>query len=173
VKAGRALWGPLGRLTLFAVIVVGATMFVLGTRGTEFGSVDQPVHATPSARAGASTADAGGYYILFNLARARAEAAEEAVLRTIIDAHDVSAEDRDKAGTELALIAERAREEAEIESVLAGQGLPESAVVISGTGAMVVVPARAMSAAVARRIGTDLWNLAGVSPEHVLIRPRA
>ena len=54
---------------------------------------------------------------------------------------------------------------------MAGQGLAPSAVVISNQSAMVVVPAAEMSDRAAREIATDLWNLAGIAPEHVLIRP--
>ena len=159
--------GRLWRLALFLAVAGGAALFVVRTRSVELGPAPQAA-ATRSPAAGQ-----GGYYILFRLSRARAEAQEESVLRTVLADPGATAADRERASTELAAVARDAREESEVESVLAGQGFPRSAVVISNAHALVVVPARGMDLGAARRIGTDLWNLAGVAPEHVLIRPRA
>ncbi len=167
MTAGRQILGRLLRLLLFALVAAAAVAFVVRTRGRELGPVPQV--AAPKT----TSASSGGYYILFRLARKRAEAQEEALLRTIAQNTQVSANDRERAAVDLTAVARAAREETEVESVLAGQGFANSAVVISGGGAMVVVPAAAMSVNAARRIGTDLWNLAGIAPEHVLIRPRA
>lgn len=169
MKIGREALGRLWRLVLFAAVAVGAVAFVAGTRGRELRPVPQAV--ARNTRNG--TAASGGYYILFRLARARAEAQEESVLRTVAAAAGASAADRARAGADLEAVARAAREESEIESVLRGQGFAQSAVVISNGGAVVVVPAKGMTVGAARRIGIDLWNLAGIAPERVLIRPRA
>ena len=166
MTARRRVAATILRLVLFAAIAAGAGAFVLRTRGQELGP-------TPQAASHAQSAGPSAYYINFRLARARSEAAEESVLRTILADSRAPAAARAKAEAELAAVAQAAREETEIESVLSGQGFRRSAVVISGTSAMVVVPARAMSLRAAARIGTDLWNLAGVEPQNVLIRPRA
>jgi hypothetical protein len=182
--AGRREWiGRMARLALFAAVAGGAIAFVLYTRGNELGpppqntttsqkSASQTTRQSTSATTSESTSQ-GGYYILFRLARQRAEAQEEAVLRTIVSDAEASASDRAKASDELEALARAAREEGEVESILASQGFPSSAVVISNGSAMVIVPAAQMSDSTAARIGTDLWNLADIPPEQVLIRPRA
>ncbi|MCL6595208.1 MAG: SpoIIIAH-like family protein [Firmicutes bacterium] len=171
----RAIVGRIARLALFLAVVAGALAFVLRTRGPEMAS---PAPGKAGAGAGAArgsvaSASGAGYYILFRLARQRAEAQEEALLRGILnDAHAAEGQ-RATAAEDLAALARWAREESEVEQVLAGQGVPESAVVISNGHAMVVLPARNMTVGMAERIGTDLWNLAGIAPWSVLIRPRA
>lgn len=168
MKIGREALGRLWRLVLFAALAAAALSFVVRTRGREL----RPVPEAVAPRSTQSTVASGGYYILFRLARQRAEAQEESVLRTVAaDAH-ASATDRARASADLEAVARAAREESEIESVLRGQGFSQSAVVISNGGAVVVVPAKAMTVGAAQRIGVDLWNLAGIAPERVLIRPR-
>lgn len=162
VWLGRAV-----RLAVFGAVVVGAVTFVLHTRGTEIA-----VSGTPRATAGAG-ANQAGYYILFRLARQRAEAQEEALMRGVVANRALSSAEHARAVADLTSLATDAREEVEVEQVLASQGIGQSVVVLSNGQAMVVVPKSDMSVGMAVRIGTDLWHLAGVAPEHVLIRPRA
>lgn|GEM_PF-5431788 len=162
------LWGRLGRLALFGVVAAGAVAFVIRTRGPEM--LSAPL--TPPAKTKATNAaSADGYFILFRLARQRAEAAEESLLRGILTSAKASPKAQDEAGATLSAVLQAAREEVEVEHVLTSQGFPQSAVVISNGQAMVVVPQNRMNDAAAARIGTDLWHLAGIEPEEVLIRP--
>lgn len=189
-RIGRNIVGQAVRITLFAAIVVGSTVFVLHTRWPEVTSLAGIGAPASSAAARASLGETPpapssapdtmqaqervyGYYILSRLARARAEAQEIATLRSVADDPRLSLQARAQAAANLDLVAKWAREETEIETLLASQGFPESVVVISNARAMVVVPAQGMTAEKAARIGTDVWNLANIPPQEVLVEPHA
>lgn len=155
------------RLAVFGAVVVGAVAFVLHTRKTEL-----EVSGTPRLSTTNKQAAVQGYYILFRLSRQRAEAQEEALMRGILANRSLPAADHVRAAKDLATIATDAREETEVEQLLASQGFPQSAVVLSNRQAMVVVPQSGMNDSKALQIGTDLWHLAGIEPQNVLIRPR-
>ena len=163
VWLGRAV-----RLAVFGAVVAGAVTFVLHTRKTELEVSGTPSASTPAA----NPTSADGYYILFRLSRQRAEAQEEALMRGILANRSLPAPEHTRAARELAAVATAAREETEVEQLLASQGFPQSAVVLSNRQAMVVVPQKGMNDAKAQEIGTDLWHLAGIEPQNVLIRPR-
>lgn len=167
VWLGRAV-----RLAVFGAVVVGAVAFVLRTRTQELAVSGAPTRTSANKAQASRNARAAGYYILFRLARQRAEAQEEALMRGILADRGLTTAEHDRAAADLAAIGTAARQEVEVEQILASQGFGQSAVVVSGGQAMVVVPAARMNDAAARRIGTDLWHLAGIAPEKVLIRPR-
>ncbi len=171
------------RLTLFAMIAAGAVAFVMRTRlpeVTAFGT-GKIVHGVTSSAGTAKTSQAEtqaqdalyGYYILSRLARTRAEAQEITTLRSMATNPRLSAKARVQAAANLDLVARWQREETEIETLLASQGFPESVVVISNSRAMVVVPEKGLNVGKVARIGTDVWNLANIPPQEVLVEPHA
>lgn len=178
------------RLTLFAAIAAGAVSFVVHSRipematlGTGSGKTTARITAGTKTRAGtvptsaasqqAAEASVYGYYILSRLSRQRAEAQEIDTLREIADNRSLSAKARAAAAANLDAVARWEREETEIETLLASQGFPQSVVVISNARAVVVVPANGLTAQKAARIGTDVWNLANIPPEEVIVQPHA
>jgi hypothetical protein len=165
--------GQLWRLAALLGIAVGALAFVRHTRSGA--ALSPKVVVRGQAQRGLSTsssASVDGYYILFRLAQQRAEAQERETLQHLLGTAGLSAQARARVAQQLAALAAASREETEVEGLLASQGIGESAVVISHGQAMVVVPAKGMSPNWAARIGTDLWHLAGIPPQDVLIRPR-
>lgn len=181
VKAsGRVRAMQAVRLTIFAAVAAGAVSFVMRSRLPEVATLGSAVPVTGSSPKGrtvsgpsaaAAAQSVYGYYILSRLGRQRAEAQEIATLRTVANDSHLTAKTRADAASTLDLVARWGREEVEIETLLASQGFPQSVVFISNDRATVVVPVKGLDAEKAAQIGTDVWNMANIPPQEVLVQP--
>jgi hypothetical protein len=155
------------RIALFVLVAGAAVSFAARTLPH---APHLDTAGRPAAAIARRAADAGTL-ILDQLDQARAEAQEAALLRQAAAADGASAAVRAAAVRALdALVQNEARERAVMQA-LAEQGFGPTLVTLSAGHALVAVSALRLDPDQLDRIGADLWSLAHVTPEDVVVRP--
>lgn len=156
-------WASVGREGLSGATLVAATAH-LGTTGRTAvaGVVAPEAPASPTA----------AYFATAHLRRAQAESRELDQLQRLAGDAQAGATVRAEAEQQILQLEQAQAAEATAELVLHAKGYPESLVLLSASGATVVVAATRFGATDAARVGQAVAQVAGLDPAQVQIVPR-
>jgi hypothetical protein len=161
------------RLALFVLLAAGSLTFVLQARPRTphlDGAAPPPPRGARVGGRAAATSGAG-QVVLDQLAQARAEAQEEQLLLEALGRPHLGTAGRARAEEALLALERSLRQEGAVGQLLAAQGLGPALVTITGGRAVVVVPQARLSPAQLERIGQDLWRLAAIPPQNLVVKP--
>lgn len=170
---------------VFLAIVATGVVFVArnwasvgreGLTGATLVAADAPLRTAPAASRSAAAAGPASpsvdYFATAHLRRAQAESRELDQLQHLAGDAQAGATVRAEAEQQILQMEQSQAAEATAELVLQAKGYPQSLVMLSPSGATVVVGAARFDATDAARVGQAVAQVAGLDPAQVQIVPR-
>lgn|GEM_PF-2900745 len=154
------------RIALFAMLVALAAGFLFSQQG-------HPRTRTPRGAAAVSAATAGTDAVAaFAITRDRQQSQAMSEDQAIASSPDASAATRAKAQADYLFLADATASQEEAESLLSVKGYPETAVLVTAKGAVVVVGKPALTSSEVMLIATTVSKVTGVPLQSISIVPR-
>ncbi len=154
------------RIALFAMLVALAAGFLFSQQG-------HPRTRTPGRTAAVSTATAGTDAVAaFAITRDRQQSQAMGEDQAIASSPDASAATKAKAQADYLFLADATASQKEAESLLSVKGYPETAVLVTEKGAVVVVGKPALTSSEVMLIATTVSRVTGVPLQSISIVPR-